>query len=102
MTRLSQLSEDAREDFLLDGVLNATWLAHSCGMGVKALEEAANAPIPESITPEQSQRRATLFTLTRGFMEKQRDEQLLRAAEHLRVWAAFKKGELDLEAELPV
>ena len=101
MTTLSQVSESLRGEFLRDGALNAIWLAHSCHMAVSALREAAIAPVPPEITSEQAQHRATLFALAQGFVARQRDEQLVRAYSHLKIWMKFIAGELSEEAELP-
>jgi hypothetical protein len=101
VTRLSQVAPALREEFLRDGVLNAIWLAHSCQSAVGALTHAAEVPLPEGITAEQGVRRGALFVLARGFLEKQRDEQFVRAHEHLRIWMTFKAGELSDDYELP-
>lgn len=90
---LSQINPPIREEFLRDGALSAIWQAHGAQAGVDALMEAMNDD--PGLPPDKLTMRRQFIALAVKFHETQRDKQLNRALEALKLWDAFRRDELD-------
>ena len=97
---LSQINPPLREEFIRSGALHAAWRAHSYEMAVSSLKDAMEDK-SAGLEPAKLLARQQFLALAILFVEQARDKQLERALIQLKLWEAFRKGELDEGTVLP-